>query len=120
MPTARPCWRRWPPPQQPWQGRNTLYISGQLGIGATGALEEGVEAQTRQVRLPSTSSTQALANMGHLLQAAGCDHRHVVKTTVLLQDIDHFPLVDAVYGEVFAEAPPARATFQVPWENTIG
>ena len=79
-----------------------------------------MEAQTRQVRLPSTSSTQALANMGHLLQAAGCDHRHVVKTTVLLQDIDHFPLVDAVYGEVFAEAPPARATFQVPWEGKMG
>ena len=63
----------------------------------------GVEEQTRQ----------ALVNMGHLLKAAGCDHRHVVKTTVLLRDIKDFPVVNDVYAEFFREDPPARATYQV-------
>jgi len=85
------------------QGGNTLHISGQLGIGAWGQLAEGVEAQTRQ----------ALDNMASVLEAAGGDYRHVVKTTVLLQDIRHLHLVDAVYGEVFRTAPPARTMYQV-------
>ena len=72
-----------------------------------------MEAQTRQVRLSTSSPTQALANMATVLEAAGCDYRHVVKTTVLLQDIRHLPLVDAVYGEVFRVAPPARTVYQV-------
>ena len=65
------------------------------------------------MRLPTSSPTQALANMATVLEAAGCDYRHVVKTTVLLQDIRHLPLVDAVYGEVFRVAPPARTVYQV-------
>ena len=72
-----------------------------------------MEAQTRQVRLPTSSSTQALDNMASVLEAAGGDYRHVVKTTVLLQDIRHLHLVDAVYGEVFRTAPPARTMYQV-------
>ena len=100
------------------EGNKTLYISGQLGLQVTddlstrfdmmpiqadGELVPGVEAQTRQ----------ALVNMGHLLKAAGCDHRHVVKTTVLLKDIKDFPVVNDVYAEFFREDPPARATYQV-------
>ena len=100
------------------EGNKTLYISGQLGLQVTddlstrfdmmpiqadGELVPGVEDQTRQ----------ALVNMGHLLKAAGCDHRHVVKTTVLLKDIKDFPVVNDVYAEFFREDPPARATYQV-------
>ena len=101
------------------EGNKTLYISGQLGLQVTvdllrrggdmmpiqadGELVPGVEEQTRQ----------ALVNMGHLLKAAGCDHRHVVKTTVLLKDIKDFPVVNDVYAEFFREDPPARVTYQV-------
>ena len=74
-----------------------------MPIQADGELAPGVEEQTRQ----------ALVNMGHLLKAAGCDHRHVVKTTVLLKDIKDFPVVNDVYAEFFREDPPARATYQV-------
>ena len=74
-----------------------------MPIQADGELVPGVEEQTRQ----------ALVNMGHLLKAAGCDHRHVVKTTVLLKDIKDFPVVNDVYAEFFREDPPARATYQV-------
>ena len=58
---------------------------------ANGELVNGVEEQTRQ----------ALVNMGGLLQAAGCDHGHVVKTTVLLKDIKDFPVVNSVYATFF-------------------
>ena len=100
------------------EGNKTFYISGQLGLQVTddlstrfdmmpiqadGELVPGVEDQTRQ----------ALVNLGHLLKAAGCDHRHVVKITVLLKDIKDFPVVNDVYAEFFREDPPARATYQV-------
>ena len=74
-----------------------------MAMQANGELVNGVEEQTRQ----------ALVNMGDLLQAAGCDHGHVVKTTVLLKDIKDFPAVNSVYATFFKENPPARATFQV-------
>ena len=93
---------------------------------ANGELVAGVEEQTRQalvnmgrllqvnmVNIVTMVSMVNMVNMGHLLQAAGCDHRHVVKTTVLLKDIKDFPAVNAVYAEFFREDPPARATFQV-------
>lgn len=37
----------------------------------------------------------------------------VVKTTVLLADINEFGAMNEVYGEFFAEPYPARAAFQV-------
>ena len=80
----------------------TVYLSGQLGLDpATGELAEGVEAQARQ----------ALANVGALLEAAGLTYANVVKTTVLLADINDFAAVNAVYAEVFPEPFPARSCF---------
>ena len=37
----------------------------------------------------------------------------VVKTTVLLADINEFGAMNQVYGELFTEPYPARAAFQV-------
>lgn len=83
---------------------DTVYLSGQLGIDpATGALAEGVEAQAKQ----------SLANVGALLEAAGLGYGNVVKTTVLLADINDFAAVNALYGEVFPEPYPARSCFAV-------
>ncbi|XP_029591973.1 2-iminobutanoate/2-iminopropanoate deaminase isoform X2 [Salmo trutta] len=67
----------------------TMYISGQLGLDvASGKLVEGgVQAQARQ----------ALVNMGEILKAAGCGYDNVVKTTVLLADMNDFVNVSDVY-----------------------
>ncbi|KAF3833926.1 hypothetical protein F7725_025130 [Dissostichus mawsoni] len=67
----------------------TMYISGQLGMDvASGQLVDGgVQAQTKQ----------ALVNMGEILKAAGCDYTNVVKTTVLLADINDFNGVNEIY-----------------------
>ncbi len=82
----------------------TLYISGQLPIdGATGAVAEGVEAQTRQ----------SLTNIGHILAEAEMGFDNVVKTTVLLADIADFAAMNAVYAEFFSGDKPARVCYQV-------
>ncbi|XP_063341720.1 2-iminobutanoate/2-iminopropanoate deaminase [Pelmatolapia mariae] len=83
----------------------TMYISGQLGMDpASGQLVEGgVQAQTRQ----------ALVNMGEILKAAGCGYTNVVKTTVLLADMNDFTSVNDVYKQFFSTNFPARAAYQV-------
>lgn len=81
-----------------------VFTAGQIGLDpVTGKLREGLEAQTRQ----------ALDNLQAILEAAGSSLHDVVKTTIFLTDISHFPTVNAVYGGVFSNNPPARSTVQV-------
>ncbi len=83
---------------------NTLYCSGQIPINpSTGAIPDGIEAQTRQV----------LENLKAVLMAGGADFSNVVKTTVFLKDMNDFPAMNAIYAEAFTGAPPARSTVQV-------
>ena len=83
---------------------DTLYISGQLPIdGATGAMPESIEDQTRQ----------SLTNLGHILREAGYGYGDVVKTTVLLQHIGDFAAMNAVYAEFFTSEMPARVCYEV-------
>ena len=92
------------PYSQAVQCNGTLYISGQLPVdGATGAVAEGIEAQTRQ----------SLTNIGHILAEAGMGYGNVVKTTVLLSDIADFAAMNAVYAEFFDGDKPARVCYQV-------
>lgn len=92
------------PYSQAVQCNGTLYISGQLPVdGATGAVAEGIEAQTRQ----------SLTNIGHILTEAGMGYGNVVKTTVLLADIADFAAMNAVYAEFFEGDKPARVCYQV-------
>jgi len=83
----------------------TMYISGQLGLDtASGQLVAGgVQAQAKQ----------ALINMGEILKAAGCDYSNVVKTTVLLADMNDFNSVNETYKTFFTSNFPARAAYQV-------
>ena len=84
-----------------------LYCSGQIPLDpATGAMvgEGNVEAETRQV----------LRNLKAVLQEAGTDPSHVVRTTVFLVDLGDFQAVNAIYAEIFGEGvSPARACVQV-------
>lgn len=92
------------PYSQAVQCNGTLYISGQLPVdGATGAVAEGIEAQTRQ----------SLTNIGHILAEAGMGYGNVVKTTVLLADIADFAAMNTVYAEFFEGDKPARVCYQV-------
>jgi 2-iminobutanoate/2-iminopropanoate deaminase len=82
-----------------------IYTAGQLGLDpATGEfVAGGVEEQTRQ----------SLTNLKNVLEAAGSSMEKVVKTTVFLKDMADFPKMNPVYGEFFAENPPARSTVAV-------
>ena len=84
---------------------NLLFISGQVGFDpATGALVDGdISAQTDQV----------MRNITSLLQAAGTDFAHVVRTTVYLADMGEFARMNEVYGRYVVDPPPARSTVQV-------
>jgi 2-iminobutanoate/2-iminopropanoate deaminase len=82
-----------------------VYTAGQVGLDpVTGELVEGgLPAQTRQV----------LTNLQNVLEAAGSGLRFVIKTTVFLRDMNDFAGMNEVYGEFFAEHPPARSTVAV-------
>jgi 2-iminobutanoate/2-iminopropanoate deaminase len=82
-----------------------IYTAGQLGLDpATGEfVAGGVEEQTRQ----------SLTNLKNVLESAGSSMEKVVKTTVFLKDMADFPKMNPVYGEFFAENPPARSTVAV-------
>jgi len=56
---------------------------------------------------------QVMANLGAILSAAGTSFDKVVKTTILLADMEDFGTVNEIYGKYFPENPPARATFAV-------
>jgi 2-iminobutanoate/2-iminopropanoate deaminase len=82
-----------------------LFTSGQIALDPrTGQLiDGGIEEQTERV----------LRNLTAVLEAAGAGWAQVVKTTVFLQDLDHFPTVNEIYGRWIGEARPARSTVQV-------
>ena len=81
---------------------NTIYVSGQLPVDpATGAFPEGIEAQAKQ----------SLTNIKNILESEGYSMADVVKTTVLLKDINDFAAMNGVYGTFFEGAFPARSAF---------
>ncbi|HJC04765.1 MAG TPA: RidA family protein [Candidatus Enterocloster excrementipullorum] len=81
------------------------FISGQLPVDPkTGKIVEGgIKAQTEQ----------SLKNLGAVLKATQLDYPNVLKTTVLLADINDFGEMNEVYAKFFTENPPARVCFQV-------
>ncbi len=81
-----------------------LFTSGQIPLRADGTLLEGdITAQT----------TQVLANLKAVIEAAGASLNKVVKTTVFLKNLDDFVAMNKVYGDVFGSHTPARSTVQV-------
>ena len=54
-----------------------------------------------------------MQNLAAVLREAATDWRHVVKTTVYLQDMAHFPQMNEVYARHLGDARPARSTVQV-------
>jgi 2-iminobutanoate/2-iminopropanoate deaminase len=82
-----------------------LYLSGQVALDPkTGDLiGTDVRQQTERV----------MENIKGILEAAGSNLHHVIKTTVFLKDMNDFPAMNEVYGRYFSAAPPARSTVQV-------
>ena len=81
-----------------------LFTSGQIPLRPDGTLNEGnITVQT----------TQVLANLKAVIEAAGSSLDKVVKTTVFLKNLDDFVAMNKVYAETFGTHTPARSTVQV-------
>lgn len=92
------------PYSQAIEANGFVYASGQLPINPlTGQFPEGIKAQTRQ----------SLENARAILAEAGLTMANVVKTTVLLANIEDFAAMNEVYAEFFSEPFPARSAFAV-------
>jgi 2-iminobutanoate/2-iminopropanoate deaminase len=89
---------------------DTLYTSGQVALDpSTGALVAGgIREQTARV----------FENLSAVLEEAGLDMSHVVKTTVFLKSMGDFATMNEVYARYLAPegedvVPPARSTVEV-------
>jgi len=82
---------------------NMLYLSGQLGVNASGSLVSGgIKAETKQV----------MDNIRGVLERNGSGMDRVVKCTVMLLDIAERPAMSEVYASYFPkDRMPARSTF---------
>lgn len=82
-----------------------IITSGQIPLDpATGAMPEGIEAQTKQ----------SLSNVKAILEEAGSTMDKVVKTTVFLQNMGDFAAMNEVYATFFTEgAYPSRSAVEV-------
>jgi reactive intermediate/imine deaminase len=84
---------------------STLWVSGQIPLDpATKELVPGgIDAQIHQV----------FKNLKAIVAAAGASFDDVVKVTIFLTDLSHFPLVNKIMAEYFREPYPARASVGV-------
>jgi reactive intermediate/imine deaminase len=84
---------------------NTVYLSGQIPLEpATMQLLEG-DMRSQIVRV--------FENLKAIATAAGGSLADIVKLTVYLTDLNHFPLVNEVMATYFKEPYPARAAIGV-------
>jgi 2-iminobutanoate/2-iminopropanoate deaminase len=83
---------------------NILYLSGQLGLDPeTGALLEGLEAQTHR----------SMRNIEAVLKTVDADFSNIIKTTIFISDINDFTKVNEIYASYFDADPPARSCVEV-------
>ena len=77
-----------------------LYLSGQIGIDASGKLVPGgISAETRQ----------AMANIRATLEQCGSSFDNVIKATVMLADMNEWSEMNKVYVTYFSRHLPARS-----------
>ena len=81
-----------------------LFLSGQVGLDASGRLVDGgITAQAEQI----------FTNLAAVLDAAGKSFADVVRAGVFLADMGDFAALNAVYAKHFDEPYPARTTVAV-------
>jgi 2-iminobutanoate/2-iminopropanoate deaminase len=84
-----------------------VFISGQIPLNPiTNTLENFEDDIHKQTEL-------VLSNLQSILAAAGCTKEDVVKTTILLTDINDFAQVNLAYADFFGAHKPARSTYAV-------
>ena len=84
---------------------NIVYVSGQIPLDpATGVLVSGdIDAEIRR----------SFDNLAAIATAAGGSLANVVKLSVFLTDLGHFPRVNEIMATYFQQPYPARAAVGV-------
>ena len=85
---------------------NILYTSGQIALDASSGelVMSNIQLETRKV----------MKNLEAVLEAAGMNFHHVVKTSIFLSDMRNFKAVNEVYATYFdSDSAPARETVEV-------
>lgn len=81
-----------------------VYTSGQIALTPEGVmLGSDVTIQTKQV----------LENLKAVLEEAGSSMDKVVKTTIFIDSMEDFAIINEIYEEAFGSHKPARATVAV-------
>ncbi len=83
-----------------------VYVAGQLPLDASDPERrvEGIEGQARQV----------LGNVFAILEAAGSSRENILRATVYIAGVEHWPAFNRVYAEMLGEHRPARTVVPVP------
>ena len=83
---------------------DTVYLSGQIGLDPeTMQMAEGIEDQAHRV----------FQNLRAVAEAAGGRLDEMVKLTVYLTDLVHFPRINEIMAGYFSRPYPARAAVGV-------
>lgn len=93
------------PYSQAIKANGLLFVSGQVAIDPkTNEFAGGdIRQQTERV----------MENIKGVVEAAGTELSHVIKTTVFLKNMGDFAAMNEVYGRYFSSAPPSRSTVEV-------
>ena len=82
---------------------NMLFVSGQIALKEGQMIQNSIVEETHQV----------MKNLEAVLEAAGMNFSHIVKTSIFVKDLNNFQTINDVYGSYFSENPPARETVEV-------
>jgi 2-iminobutanoate/2-iminopropanoate deaminase len=93
------------PYSQAIKANGFIYLSGQVALDPKSG--EIVGSDIRQ------QTERVFENIIGILEAAGANLHHVIKTTVFLKDMNDFAAMNEVYARYFSTAAPARSTVQV-------
>lgn len=84
------------PYSQGYTANGFVFTSGQIPVDpADGQVPEGITAQ----------ADRSCRNVGAILEAAGTDFSHVLKTTCFLADMGDFAAFNEVYARYFVSRP---------------
>ncbi|MEO5692086.1 MAG: Rid family detoxifying hydrolase [Usitatibacter sp.] len=83
-----------------------VYVAGQLPLDPRDPEKkpQDFESQARQV----------IANVIAIVEASGSSRDHILRTTVYIADIAHWPDFNRVYAEMMGTHKPARTVVPVP------
>jgi len=92
------------PYSQAIKSNGIIYTSGQIALTPSGELvDRDIKRQTKQV----------LTNLKNVLEESDSSLDNVIKTTIFLENIEDFGIVNVIYAEYFGDHKPARSTVAV-------